>query len=170
VKITFVTVNFEVSARTKRALLRVVLPAAVLLGAGGIAYASLPHTFASGEVLTAANLNTNFQSLDTRVTALEAASVTVVTATSPPYTGSGDEVAQQEADCATGQRALGGGAMFTDATSVMREGMLMGSFPVGSPPTGWKAVGLVGPGAVWDTGGLGGGDRMQVFVVCTTGL
>lgn len=63
--------NFEVSARTKRTLLRVGLPAAVLLGAGGVAYANLPHTFAPGEVLTAASLNTSFQSLDTRVTALE---------------------------------------------------------------------------------------------------
>jgi hypothetical protein len=71
VKITYVTVNFEVSTRTKRALLRGVLPAVLLLAAGGIAYASLPHTFASGEVLTAANLNANFQSLDTRVAALE---------------------------------------------------------------------------------------------------
>jgi hypothetical protein len=71
VKITFVTVNFEVSARTKRTVLHVVLPATVLLGAGGIAYASLPHTFASGEVLTAANLNNDLQSLDTRLTTLE---------------------------------------------------------------------------------------------------
>jgi hypothetical protein len=71
VKITFVTVNLELSARTKRVLLRVALPAALLLGAGGIAYASLPHTFATGEVLTAANLNGNFQALDSRVGALE---------------------------------------------------------------------------------------------------
>jgi hypothetical protein len=71
VKITFVTVNLEVSPRTKRTLLRVGLPAVLLLAAGGIAYASLPHTFATGEVLTAANLNADFQSLDTRVTALE---------------------------------------------------------------------------------------------------
>jgi hypothetical protein len=67
-----VNVNIEISARSKRLLLRVGLPAAILLGVGGIAYASLPHTFTSGEVLTAANLNNNFQSLDTRLTALEA--------------------------------------------------------------------------------------------------
>jgi hypothetical protein len=71
VKITFVTVNFEDSARTKRVLLRVGLPAALLLAIGGVAYASLPHTFVSGESLTAANLNANFDNLDTRVTALE---------------------------------------------------------------------------------------------------
>src|SRR5580698_6893009 len=100
--------HFEVSARTKRTLLRVVLPAAVILGAGGIAYASLPHTFVSGEVLTAANLNNDLQSLDTRVTALEAAAVTVVTATSTPYDGGTDYYLVQEADCAAGQRALGG--------------------------------------------------------------
>ena len=169
-KITFVTVDLEVSARTKRTLLRVVLPAVLLLGAGGIAYASIPHTFASGEVLTAANLNTNFQSLDTRVTALEAAAVTVVTSTSTPITpvdaGTSFYV-QQEADCAAGQRALGGGAMFTDATGTIKEGMLMGSFPVGSPPTGWQAAGSV---QYQTTGGPGAADRLQVFVVCTNGL
>ena len=168
-KITFVTLDLEVSARTKRRLLRVVLPAVLLLGAGGIAYASLPHTFASGEVLTAANLNTNFQSLDGRVTALEAAAVTVVTSTSTPIdVDAGTSFyAQQEADCAAGQRALGGGAMFTDATGTIKEGMLMGSFPVGSPPTGWQAAGSV---QYQTTGGPGFADRLQVFVVCASGL
>jgi hypothetical protein len=167
VKITFVTVDLEVSARTKRALLRVVLPAVLLLGAGGIAYASLPHTFASGEVLTAASLNTNFQSLDARVTTLEAAAVTVVTSTSTPADAGTSSYIQQEADCAAGQRALGGGAMFTDATGTIKEGMLMGSFPVGSPPTGWQAAGSV---QYQTTGGPGAADRLQVFVVCTNGL
>jgi hypothetical protein len=167
VKITFVTVDLEVSARTKRTLLRVVLPAVLLLGAGGIAYASLPHTFASGEVLTAANLNTNFQSLDARVTTLEAAAVTVVTSTSTPVDGGTSYYVQQEADCAAGQRALGGGAMFTDATGTIKEGMLMASFPVGSPPTGWQAAGSV---QYQTTGGPGAADRLQVFVVCTNGL
>jgi hypothetical protein len=167
VKITFVTVDLEVSPRAKRALLRVALPAVLLLAAGGIAYASLPHTFASGEVLTAANLNNDLQSLDTRVTALEAAAVTVVTATSTPYDGGTDYYLVQEADCAAGQRALGGGAMFTDATGTIKEGMLMASFPVGSPPTGWQAAGSMEYGT---NGGPGPADRLQVFVVCTNGL
>jgi hypothetical protein len=166
VKITFVTVDLEVSPRTKRALLRVALPAVLLLGAGGVAYASLPHTFASGEVLTAANLNNNLQSLDTRVTALEAATVTVVTATSPTPT-TGNYYVTQEADCAAGQRALGGGAMFTDASGTIKGGMLMSSFPVGSPPTGWQASGSIQYGTAGDPGAS---DRLQVYVVCTNGL
>jgi hypothetical protein len=71
VKNTHVTIHFEISARTKRLLLRVGLPAVGLLAIAGIAYASLPHTFASGEVLTAANLNASFQNLDNRISAVE---------------------------------------------------------------------------------------------------
>ena len=45
---------------------------------GGIAYASLPHTFASGEVLTSANLNADLQGLDARLSTLEAFRVDTV--------------------------------------------------------------------------------------------
>ena len=43
----------------------------------------------------------------------------------------------------------------------------MASFPVGSPPTGWKATGSV---QYQTAGGPGAADRLQVFVVCATGL
>jgi hypothetical protein len=72
VKTTSITIKLVISARTKRLLLRAVLPAVVLLAIAGIAYAALPHTFAPAELLTAANLNGNFQGLDTRLSALEA--------------------------------------------------------------------------------------------------
>jgi microcystin-dependent protein len=49
------------------------LAMAVVLGVGAIVYGSVPHTFATGETLTADNLNGNFSALDQRLAALEAA-------------------------------------------------------------------------------------------------
>jgi hypothetical protein len=46
----------------------------VVVGAGALVYGSVPHTFATGDTLQAADLNSNFTALDQRTTALEAAS------------------------------------------------------------------------------------------------
>jgi microcystin-dependent protein len=45
---------------------------ALVVGAGALVYASVPHTFATGETLTADNLNGNFSALDQRLAAVEA--------------------------------------------------------------------------------------------------
>ena len=59
--------------------LRIAVPAAVIAGAGAIAFASVPHSFTAGDTLRAADLNANFTALDTRLTALEAKEVSVQT-------------------------------------------------------------------------------------------
>jgi hypothetical protein len=51
--------------------LRVAVPAAVLAVAA-LALADVPHTFATGDTLQAADLNTNFTALDQRLATLEA--------------------------------------------------------------------------------------------------
>jgi hypothetical protein len=62
-------IDFEVPPRVKRLLLWAI-PVSIL-AAGGIAWASLPHSFVSGETLTAANLNSDLQNLDSRVATIE---------------------------------------------------------------------------------------------------
>jgi microcystin-dependent protein len=44
-----------------------------VVGAGALVAASVPHTFATGDTLTAADLNGNFTALDQRLAALESA-------------------------------------------------------------------------------------------------
>lgn len=44
-----------------------------VVGAGALVAASVPHTFATGDTLTAADLNGNFSGVDQRLAALEAA-------------------------------------------------------------------------------------------------
>jgi hypothetical protein len=53
--------------------MRAGISAAVLLGAGAVAYASVPKTWNSGDSLAATDLNGNFASLDSRIASLEAA-------------------------------------------------------------------------------------------------
>jgi hypothetical protein len=57
----------------KRVRLGVGIALVVLVGAGAIVYASVPHTFNTGDTLQATDLNGNFSALDQRITALEAA-------------------------------------------------------------------------------------------------
>jgi hypothetical protein len=64
-----VAIDVDIPPRVKRLLLWGI-PIGIIT-AGGIAWASLPHTFVSGETLTAANLNADFQNLDTRLGAVE---------------------------------------------------------------------------------------------------
>jgi microcystin-dependent protein len=63
----------EVNRRTRRK--RVYIGAGLALAAvvttGAAVLASVPHTFGTGETLTAANLNNNFTALDQRIAALE---------------------------------------------------------------------------------------------------
>jgi hypothetical protein len=61
--------------------LRIGVPAAVIAGAGAVAYASVPHSFNDGDTLQAADLNENFAALDERLTAQEAKQVSVQTVT-----------------------------------------------------------------------------------------
>jgi hypothetical protein len=59
----------------KRVRLGIGIAALVLTGAGAIVYASVPHTFNTGDTLQATDLNGNFSALDTRITALETGNV-----------------------------------------------------------------------------------------------
>ena len=70
-KIKLVVVDLELSTRAKRLAAALAIPLLVL-GGGAVAYASVPHTWNDGDTLTAADLNTNFADLDTRVMALGA--------------------------------------------------------------------------------------------------
>jgi formylglycine-generating enzyme required for sulfatase activity len=80
-KIKIMVIDFEVPARIKRRALAVGIPVAILAGAGAVAYADVKHTFKSGDVLKAADLNENFDELDQRIAALEQG---VVAAVDPP--------------------------------------------------------------------------------------
>jgi len=63
-KLKVIVLDLELSPRAKRivAIASVALP--LLVGAGAIAWASVPHTFTDGDTLTAADLNSNFAALD----------------------------------------------------------------------------------------------------------
>jgi hypothetical protein len=54
----------------ERRLLRLGIGTALVLGAAAVAYASVPHTFRSGEALRSADLNDDFAALDNGVAAL----------------------------------------------------------------------------------------------------
>jgi hypothetical protein len=58
--------------RLRRSYLWGALVVGLVLGAGAIGRASVPHTFNAGDTLAAADLNANFTGLDQRITALEA--------------------------------------------------------------------------------------------------
>jgi len=68
-KLKLVVVDLELSRR-QRMLGAAGLGAAILM-VGAVAVADVPNTFVAGDTLTAAGLNENFGSLDTRITALE---------------------------------------------------------------------------------------------------
>src|SRR4051812_38193864 len=57
--------------RRKRRFRWLALFVVVGAGASAIAYASVPHMFATNETLTADNLNGNFNALDSRLSAVE---------------------------------------------------------------------------------------------------
>lgn len=70
-KMKLVVVDLELTRNQKK--VAAVALACVALGAGtSIAFAAVPHTFATGDVLTADDLNANFVALDERLATLEA--------------------------------------------------------------------------------------------------
>lgn len=71
-KLKLVIVDFEISPRTRKLLMRVGLPIAIVFGGGALAYANVPTVWKSGDPLKAADLNGNFSALDTRISAVEA--------------------------------------------------------------------------------------------------
>jgi hypothetical protein len=75
-KLKLVVIDFELSARAKRIAAAVVVPLLVL-GGGAVAYANVPITWTDGDTLTAADLNLNFNGLDTDIAALDQRVVTV---------------------------------------------------------------------------------------------
>jgi hypothetical protein len=64
-------------SRVGRWMMRIGIPAAVVAGAGALAFASVPHSFTNGETLQATDLNANFAALDQRIVALEARQVPI---------------------------------------------------------------------------------------------
>jgi hypothetical protein len=64
VKIKVYVVDLEIPARVKRWGLRIGIPAALVVGAGALAYASVPKTWNSNDVLLASDLNNDFAALD----------------------------------------------------------------------------------------------------------
>jgi hypothetical protein len=57
---------------TRRSYLWAALALGVIVGAGALVGAAVPHTFNNGDTLAAADLNTNFSAIDQRLAALEA--------------------------------------------------------------------------------------------------
>jgi hypothetical protein len=67
-RLKIVIVDFEIPPRVKRWVLRVGIPAVVLVGGTAVAYAtSLPVTWSSGQTLQAADLNNNFSYLQNEI-------------------------------------------------------------------------------------------------------
>jgi hypothetical protein len=83
-----------------------------------------------------------------------------VSATSTPVSFG---LVAQSVSCPAGKLAVGGGVRFTDAGGAVRDGMVMSTVPVSSPPTGWAASGST---QYTTAGGNGVGDRILVFAVC----
>lgn len=66
-------------------------------------------------------------------------------------------------NCPDGKLALGGGVKVTNGSGQDKDGMIMSSYPVGSPPSGWFASAST---QYTTAGGRGTGDRIAVYVVC----
>lgn len=66
-KIKLVVVDVEIPIKVKKWGIRIGVPAAVLLVGSGIAWAAGLKTWASGDALTAADLNGNFQYLQAQI-------------------------------------------------------------------------------------------------------
>jgi hypothetical protein len=87
-KIKLIVIDLELSARAKRIAAAVAIPL-VVLGGGAVAYANVPHTWKDGDLLTAKDLNGNFDDLDGRVAALDQR-ITKVEALSAKQTSNGN--------------------------------------------------------------------------------
>ena len=84
--------------------------------------------------------------------------VMVAKATSTP-TGGSD--LSMSVSCPSGFTATGGGARFTNAAGVEADGVLVSTFPIGDPPTGWSAR---GDNALFTIQA----DRIEVYAVCAS--
>jgi hypothetical protein len=121
-KLKVYVIDLEIPARVKRWALRIGIPI-VLVGAAAVAIAATPlHTWATGDTLTAADLNGNFKALDDRLTALEAQArppsafhATLTTATSIP-TGALTTVIFDHVDYDLAKTAAGGSAEYSPVT------------------------------------------------------
>jgi hypothetical protein len=69
-KLKLVVVDLELSSLQRRIVGAAIVPA-MLLGGAVVAYASVPHSWADGDVLLAEDLNANFAALDARIAELE---------------------------------------------------------------------------------------------------
>jgi hypothetical protein len=67
-KLKIVVIDLEIPPRTKKWLLRIGIPLAVLLGGGAIAWAATLHTWNTGDTLQASDLNGNFAGLQGQLT------------------------------------------------------------------------------------------------------
>ena len=70
-KLKIVVIDLEIPGRVKRIALRAALLVAILAGLGAIAYASVPVVFAPHTPLSAADLNADFNNIDSRVGSIE---------------------------------------------------------------------------------------------------
>jgi len=70
-KLKLVVVDFEIPRRVRRVMTLVGVPLLVIAGVSTLALATVPHTFNSGDVLSAMDLNVDFNALDTRLAAVE---------------------------------------------------------------------------------------------------
>jgi hypothetical protein len=70
-KLKLVVIDFELSSRTRKLLVRLGLPIAIVLGSGALAYANVPTVWKSGDLLKVADMNGNFSAVDKRLAALE---------------------------------------------------------------------------------------------------
>lgn len=93
-KIKILVIDPELSLRAKRALAIAAIPA-LLLG-GAVAYAAVPKTWTTGEVLKASDLNGNFDALDKSVTAIEKR-VTAIEQKTPNHLVATSEVKESSA-------------------------------------------------------------------------
>lgn len=70
-KLKMYVVDFEIPRAAKKRALLIGIPLFALFGLGAVAMAMVPHSFTNGQVLTATDLNDDFNALDTRLTAVE---------------------------------------------------------------------------------------------------
>jgi hypothetical protein len=73
-KIKLVVIDLEIPHRVRKWAIRVGLPAALLLGAGTVAYAGGLVSWSAGQTLTASDLNENFNYIQGEIAALQAQS------------------------------------------------------------------------------------------------
>jgi hypothetical protein len=70
-KVKIIVIDWEVPQRFRRLGLRIGLPVVLLVSGGAIGHAAVPNVFSSGQTLSAAILNQNFDDVDKRVARLE---------------------------------------------------------------------------------------------------